>query len=92
MRDFLRKIFAPILHVFESGDETYVYKPSHRKILLAVGGLFLFLSVISAIAAFNAPQTGGFIPFTIFFLVGLVCEIVGLSGNDRAVAKIWGSK
>jgi hypothetical protein len=25
-------------------------------------------------------------------LVGLVCEIVGFLGSDRAVAKIWGSK
>ncbi|PCI65204.1 MAG: hypothetical protein COB26_13035 [Piscirickettsiaceae bacterium] len=92
MKALLRKACLPILRVFESGEEAYAYQSSHRKILLVVGGLFLFLSIISAVAAVYASQPGAFIPFTVFFLVGLVCEIVGLLGNDRAVAKIWGSK
>lgn len=92
MKTILKKIFAPVLRVFESGDEAFAYKSSHKKILLVVGGLFLFLSAVSAVAAIWAGQAGGFVPFTFFFLVGLVCEMVGLLGNDRAVAKIWGSK
>lgn len=82
----------PILRIFESGEGEYVYKKSHRKILLSVGALFLVLSAVSAISAITSAQLGGLIPFLVFFLVGLVCEVVGLLGSDRAVAKIWGSK
>ena len=90
MKASLRKACLPILRVFESGEEAYAYQSSHRKILLVVGGLFL--PIISAVAAVYASRPGAFIPFTVFFLVGLVCEIVGLLGNDRAVAKIWGGE
>jgi hypothetical protein len=92
MKKSLRKLFLPILSIFESGEEEYSYKKSHRKILLVMGGLFLFLSAVSAIAAIVSSQMGGLVPFLVFFLVGLVCEIVGFLGSDRAVAKIWGSK
>ena len=88
----MRKLFLPILSIFESGEGEYSYKKSHRKILLVVGALFLILSVVSAISAISASQMGGLIPFLVFFSVGLVCEVVGLLGNDRAIAKIWGSK
>ena len=92
MKNSLRKIFLPILSIFESGEEEYNYKKSHRKILLIVGALFLILSAVSAISAISSSQLGGLIPFLVFFLVGLVCEVVGLLGSNRAVAKIWGSK
>ena len=88
----MRKLFLPILSIFESGEGEYSYKKSHRKILLIVGALFLILSAVSAISAISASQMGGVIPFLVFFLVGLVCEVVGLLGSDRAIAKIWGSK
>ena len=81
-----------MLSIFESGDGEYSYRESHRKILLVVGVLFLILSAISAVSAISSSQMGGLIPFLVFFLVGLVCEVIGLLGSDRAVAKIWGSK
>lgn len=92
MKNSLRKLFLPILRNFESGEGAYSYKDSHRKILIIVGALFLILSVISAISAINSSQMGGLIPLLVFFLVGLLCEIIGLLGSDRAVAKIWGNK
>ncbi|HIG79924.1 MAG TPA: hypothetical protein EYQ47_08105 [Cycloclasticus sp.] len=92
MKKSLRKIFLPILSIFESGQKKYSYKESHRKILLVMGVLFLFLSAVSAIAAIVSSQMGGLIPFLVFLMVGLVCEVVGFLGSDRAVAKIWGSK
>lgn len=92
MKKLLRKLFLPILRIFESGEGEYVYKDSHRKILLVVGGLFLILSAVSAVSAISSSQLGGLIPFLVFFLIGLVCEIIGFLGSDRAVAKIWGSK
>jgi len=57
-----------------------------------VGVLFLFLSAVSVMLTINSSQLGGLIPALIFFMIGFVCEVVGLLGNDRAVAKMWGSK
>jgi len=92
MKQTLRQLFSLILNPFESGNDAYSYKASHRKILMFMGVLFLFLSAVSAISAIVSEQMGGLIPFLVFFLVGLVCEVVGFLGSDRAVAKIWGSK
>ena len=92
MKSKLRALFQPILRIFESGDDEYQYRQSHRKILIAVGALFLFLSIAPAVLAVSASQLGGLIPFLIFFVIGFVSEVVALLGNDRAVAKIWGSK
>jgi len=87
-----RKLFNPLLRHFESGDEPYLYKPSHRLILVTVGSLFLLLSLVACGVSILASQTGGIFPGLIFFLAGLVCAVVGLLGSDRAVAKLWGSK
>jgi hypothetical protein len=92
MKNLMLKICSPILNIFESGDEEYAYKASHRKILIVAGILFLALSVISFIAIIYAEQLGGIIPILVFFVVGVVCEVVGLLGSDRAVAKMWKSK
>ncbi len=92
MKEALRVLFAPLLRLFESGDDAYNYKPSHRTILLAVGGLFLLLASLSLLAAITAAQAVAFFPFIIFFAGGIVCLVVGGLGNDRAVAKIWGNR
>jgi hypothetical protein len=92
MKLVFRKLFSPILNYFESGGDEFSYRKSHRIILIVVGGLFLFLSSISAFMAVGASQFGAFIPIVIFFMAGFVCIVVGSLGNDRAVATIWGSK
>jgi hypothetical protein len=92
MKLVFRKLFSPILNYFESGQDEFSYRKSHRIILIVVGGLFLFLSSISAFMAVGASQFGAFIPIVIFFIAGFVCIVVGSLGNDRAVATIWGSK
>ncbi|WP_417214680.1 hypothetical protein [Alcanivorax sp.] len=35
---------------------------------------------------------GGLIPMVVFLAVGLVCEVVGLLGSDKAVARMWKSQ
>ena len=92
MKAQLRKVFSPILNIFEAGDTEYKYKPSHRTILIAVGALFMLLSLVSLVAALYAAQAGAWLPFLVFFLAGAVCVIVGFLGTDRAVAKIWGNR
>jgi hypothetical protein len=92
MKTHLRTLFSPILRLFESGEGEYRYKPSYRTILIAVGGLFLVLSLVSLAAAAYSNQAGAWLPFVVFFAAGAVCEIVGFLGSDRAVAKIWGNR
>ena len=87
-----KKLFSPILQPFEQGNEAYRYQSSHRKILLAVGGLFLFLSAVSVYFAMVSGELGALIPISVFFIGGLICVVIGLLGSDKAVAKIWGSK
>ncbi len=92
MKELLRKLFAPILRPFEAGEGEFAYRKSHRTILVAVGCLFLVLSAGGSIAALTAGQLSGLLPVLVFFVVALVCVVVGSLGSDRAVAKIWGNK
>ena len=89
MKNALRKLFSPVLNIFENGEDIYVYKPSHRTILLIVGSMFLLLASGGIAVAIIAGLAGGAIPAVVFLLVGLVCWIVGFLGNDKAVANIW---
>ncbi|GAC29272.1 hypothetical protein GPAL_2411 [Glaciecola pallidula DSM 14239 = ACAM 615] len=57
-----------------------------------MGFLFVFLSGYSAVVAIIASELAGFLPFLVFFLIGFICALVGLLGNDRAVSKIWSRK
>lgn len=92
MKPLLRKLCAPILQPFESAQGDYVYRPSHRKILIVLGLLCIFIASVSAHFTLSTGELGGLIPIAVFFVTGLVCEIVGWLGSDRAVAKIWKSK
>ncbi|MFN2362092.1 MAG: hypothetical protein ABR522_13580 [Marinobacter sp.] len=92
MKDVFRKVFWPILFFFEKGGSAEGYRPSHRKILLAVGFLFLLLSGVSLMAARVAESLGAVFPIVLFFVVSLVCFVVGLLGSNSAVARIWGNR
>ena len=88
MKSVLTKIFWPILALFESSESTAQYKKSHRTALKAVGGLFLLLSFISAVAG----GVGALVPVVIFFCVGVVAIVVGTLGSDSAVSRIWSTR
>ena len=91
MKQYLRVVFSPVLRIFESGTDEFSYKPSHRIILIIMGGLFSALATL--VFSFAQGQDIGYLlPVLIFGGVGIVSLIVGLLGNDRAVAKIWGSR
>jgi len=92
VKDQLRTLFSPILAPFEKDEGEYVYKSSHRTILLVVGALFLLLSSSAIGAAIAFGQFGAALPGLIFFTVCLYCFVVGGLGSDRAVAKIWKSR
>lgn len=92
MKELLRKICSPVLNIFESGSNEFVYRPSHRKILIAVGILFLILAGAAISISISVEQYAGLMPGSIFMIAGLVCEIVALLGTDKAVANMWKSK
>ncbi len=92
MKEKLTRAFWPILKLFETSEKTTQYKKSHRTALNGVGGLFLLLAFISAIAANVSGEMGAIIPVIIFVCVGGVAILVGSLGSDNAVSRIWGTK
>jgi len=91
MKEQLRILFSPVLNIFERGTEPYNYKPLNRKILIIMGLLFSGLAA-GAFYATPGNDFGYLLPVIVFSIVGLVCIVVGLLGNDRAVSKIWGNR
>ena len=93
MKNGLRKLFAPLLNVFEHGEGDYDYKPMSRIILIVIallfGGLTVGLIVISQKMSLG---WGTLIPVSVFSAVSLFCIIIGGLGTDRAVARVWGSR
>ncbi|MCF2946614.1 hypothetical protein L0668_00715 [Paraglaciecola aquimarina] len=93
MKKILINIFSPILNIFENANPSPNYKKSHRTALVILGGIFIFLSCVSATAAIYAGVGfGAAIPIIVFFSVGLVALVVGSLGSNQAVSKIWGTK
>lgn len=92
MRATLIKIFWPILTWFERGEAPTAYRTSYRKILLAVGFLFLVLLGVASYFGMLVGEAGALLPVLVFFGISLVCNVVGFLGSDRAVARIWGIK
>ena len=89
MKAVLKNICSPILKPFESGQGEFNYKPSHRKVLVVLGVLCLVIAAASIYFALLTGQLAGVIPVVLFGATGLVCEVVGLLGSDRAVARMW---
>ncbi|GLQ31820.1 hypothetical protein [Litoribrevibacter albus] len=92
MKAFLRRLFSPLLSAFESGNEPYTYKPLNRKILLFISSIFLFLGSLVCFLIPSEADKGYYIPVVVFGSLGFVGLVIGLIGNDRAVAKIWNNK
>ncbi|MFT7219161.1 MAG: hypothetical protein ACI8Z1_000775 [Candidatus Azotimanducaceae bacterium] len=80
-----------ILNRFESGDAPFVYKPSHRYILIFMCLLFLGLAALTFYLMPPGDYSYSF-PVLVFGGTGILGIIIGTLGTDRAVAKIWGSK
>ncbi len=91
MKQLLRTIFSPILNIFESDSGEFVYKSSHRYILIFIGCMFSMMA-IAVLWVAQGQDPGYFLPVLIFGLIGIVSFIIGFLGTDRAVAKIWGTR
>ena len=94
-KDFFRKVFWPILCFFERDGEqpsAEGYRPSHRKILFAVGFLFFVLAMATLFFVMITGTLGGLFPVIVFAIISLVCAVVATLGSDSAVARIWGNQ
>lgn len=91
MRSLFRSLFAFLLAPLESGSQPYSYKASHRYITVVVGVLFSSLAAGLFFLA-QGRDPGYLFPVLVFGVVGVLAIIVGLLGDDRAVAKIWGNQ
>ncbi len=91
MKNLFRQLFAWALKPLESGSEAYQYKPSHRTILGVMSAMFMALA---ALVLYLMPdwQSGYWLPVLVFGGAGLLGLVVATLGEDRAVAKLWGSK
>ena len=92
MKTVFRKIFWPILRIFERDAPEQGYRPLNRKILFFVGILFWLLTAVSLYFVISAGVIGGLIPVIGFFVAGTICLVVALLGSDGAVVKIWGNR
>ncbi|MDG2472881.1 MAG: hypothetical protein P8M71_07180 [Pseudomonadales bacterium] len=93
MKNGLRKLFAPLLNIFENDEGDYAYKPMSRGILIVIALLFGGLTVgMVVISQQMALGWGALIPVSVFSAVSLFCLIIGGLGTDRAVARVWGSR
>lgn len=88
VRRLVRRLFKPLFDRLEAEGE-YIYKRSHRIILIVVSGLFLFLASLSLMLA---PSVDYLFPSLVFGGVSLLGFLVGWAGKDIAVARIWGSR
>jgi len=92
MTTLLKKLFAPLLNIFETNNDEYLHRPLNRKIVL-------FVSVVFSLLAFGLPafmpmliEMGYWFVMIVFGGLSLVGFIVGLLGSDKAVAKLLGSR
>ncbi len=92
MKTTLRKLFSPILNIFESENEPYEYKPLNRKILIFISSVFFFLMALVVYLIPKGADPGYYIPVVVFGSLSTVGLVVGLLGTDRAVAKIWNNR
>ncbi len=91
MKSLLRKLFSPVLNPLERGETPYVYKPSHRVILIVMSSMFIGLATL----VYWLMPDGNFdylLPIIVFGGCGVLGMIIGCLGQDRAVARIWGSR
>jgi len=92
MKALFRKIFSFILVPFESGTEPYEYKPLNRKILLFISFMFFGLAMLVLYITPEGSSLDYALPVVVFSIIAILGLVIGLLGNERAIAKIWGSK
>lgn len=92
MKQLARRVFRPLLDVFERDTEGYRYRRWNRAILSAMSILFIALATVLPVLIPETIAGGYWFPMLVFGAIGLVGLIVALLGTDLAVARILGSR
>lgn len=92
MKDLFKKLFFPILTIFEKNNDEFIFRPLNRKIVLFISIVFSLLAF--ALPAFmpNLIKMGYWFVIIVFGTLSIVGLIVGFLGSDKAVAKLLGSR
>lgn len=92
MINLLKKVFSPVLNIFEKNNDEFVYRSLNRKIVV-------FVSTVFSLLGFGLPvfmpvliELGYWFVMIVFGSLAAVGFIVGLLGSDKAVAKLLGSR
>lgn len=92
MKKRLKAILQPLLQGLEGGEDAYEYRPIYRKILIAVGALFLVLAGVALYFSLALGELFGLLSTLVFASVSGLSLVAGTLGSDRAVARIWGNR
>jgi hypothetical protein len=89
MKSLIRIIFKPVFNRLESHAGDYVYKTSHRVILIVVSLMFMGLAATTFVLS---PGLDYLFPVVVFGGAGVLGLAIGSAGTDAAVAKLWDSR
>lgn len=85
-------MFSPLLGLVEDDqDQTYVYKRSHRTILIIISSMFIALASF----VFYLIPEGRYdylLPVIVFGGAGIFGLIVATLGTNQGVARLWRSR
>lgn len=88
----LRKIFSPVLNIFEKNNDEFIYRSLNRKIVLFISSVFFILAFGIPVFLPHLVELGFWFVMIVFGTLSSVGLIVGLLGSDKAVAKLLGSR
>ena len=92
MKTIFKKIFSPILNIFEKNNDEFLYRSLNRKIVLFISAVFFLLAFVLPFFMPQLFKMGYWFVMIVFGSLSLVGLIVGLLGSDKAVAKLLGSR
>lgn len=92
MKNLAKKIFAPLLNIFEKNNDEFIYRSLNRKIVLFISSVFFLLAFALPVFMPQLIEMGFWFVMIVFGSLSLVGLIVGLLGSDKAVAKLLGSR
>ena len=92
MLSLLRKLFSPLLNIFERNNDAFVVRSKNRAIVLFVGLVFGLLAFALPLYMPQLVRMGYWFVMIVFGLISFVGLVVGLLGSDKAVAKLLGSR
>lgn len=92
MKNVLKKVFSPVLNVFEKNNDEFIYRRFNRKIVLFISSTFFLLAFGLPLYMPQLVAMGFWFVMLVFGSLSSVGLIVAILGSDKAVAKLLGSK